>query len=122
MKTSELTGQTLNITVHNLLHPEEPIKEGCSAPPYAYDWSFGGPIIDSEKIATSYDSDWVYDPATVDPDDEPDNGDRWYAEMRESSHGFVSAYGPTLLVAAMRCFVASQLGDEVEVPDALCSS
>ena len=27
--------------------------------------------------------------------------------------------GPTPLIAAMRCFVASKLGDEVEVPDEL---
>jgi hypothetical protein len=29
------------------------------------------------------------------------------------------SYGPTPLVAAMRCYVASQLGDEVDVPDEL---
>ena len=28
-------------------------------------------------------------------------------------------HGPTPLIAAMRCFVASKLGNEVEVPDAL---
>ena len=28
-------------------------------------------------------------------------------------------FGPTPLIAAMRCFVASNLGDEVEVPDEL---
>ena len=27
--------------------------------------------------------------------------------------------GPTPLIAAMRCYVASKLGDEVEVPDEL---
>ena len=27
--------------------------------------------------------------------------------------------GPTALIAAMRCFVASRLGDEVEVPEEL---
>jgi hypothetical protein len=29
------------------------------------------------------------------------------------------AQGPTPLIAAMRCYVASQLGDEVEVPEEL---
>lgn len=29
------------------------------------------------------------------------------------------SYGPTPLIAAMRCYVASKLGDEVEVPDEL---
>jgi hypothetical protein len=28
-------------------------------------------------------------------------------------------YGPTPLVAAMRCYVASRLGAEVEIPDQL---
>lgn len=28
-------------------------------------------------------------------------------------------YGPTPLIAAMRCFIASKLGDEVEIPDEL---
>jgi hypothetical protein len=28
-------------------------------------------------------------------------------------------YGPTPLIAAMRCYVTSKLGDEVEVPDEL---
>lgn len=29
--------------------------------------------------------------------------------------------GPTRLIAAMRCYVASKLGDEVEVPEGLQS-
>jgi len=28
-------------------------------------------------------------------------------------------YGPTLLIAGMRCYVASKLGDEVDVPEEL---
>lgn len=28
-------------------------------------------------------------------------------------------FGPTPLIAAMRCYVASKLGDEVEIPDEL---
>jgi len=28
-------------------------------------------------------------------------------------------FGPTPLIAAMRCFVASKLGDEVDVPEEL---
>ena len=29
------------------------------------------------------------------------------------------AYGPTPLIAAMRCYVASKLGDEVNIPEEL---
>ena len=32
----------------------------------------------------------------------------------------VEGFGPTPLTAAMRCYVASKLGEEVEVPDELC--
>lgn len=28
-------------------------------------------------------------------------------------------YGPTMLIAGLRCFVASKLGDEVEIPEEL---
>ena len=30
-------------------------------------------------------------------------------------------FGPTALIAAMRCYVASKFGDVVEVPDELCN-
>lgn len=36
-----------------------------------------------------------------------------------SNSNATTAFGKTLLVAAMRCYVKSKLGDEVEVPDAL---
>ena len=28
-------------------------------------------------------------------------------------------YGPTMLIAAMRCYVASKLGEEIDVPEEL---
>lgn len=31
-------------------------------------------------------------------------------------------YGPTPLIAAMRCYVASKLGDEVEIPEELLTT
>ena len=34
-------------------------------------------------------------------------------------HAFYRGYGPTMLVALMRCYVASQLGERVEVPEPL---
>ncbi len=76
------------------------------------DWSQGGPLLEREKLALTYDAHWHHDP--TDPED---NGERWYCELTEpnegSSHGM---YGPTPLVAAMRCYVASKLGDDVEIP------
>jgi hypothetical protein len=42
-------------------------------------------------------------------------GEDWMAYIRHDEEYF----GPTPLIAAMRCYVASQLGDEVEVPSDL---
>ena len=68
---------------------------------YSTDWQLGGPIIEREDIAV-----W--------PDAEEGG---WFAS---SGGGRGTDYkGPTPLIAAMRCYVASKLGDEVEVPDEL---
>ena len=76
------------------------------------DWSQGGLIIESEHIHTS---PHTYGPATVILNSwhavigfDPDGGEHLY-----------EAEGPTPLIAAMRCYVSSKLGDEVEVPDNL---
>jgi hypothetical protein len=61
------------------------------------DWMQGGPIIEREKLDV-FCSGNVWDAST---------GDR---------HPNVIKSGTTPLVAAMRCYVASKLGDEVEIP------
>lgn len=63
------------------------------------DWSQGGPIIEQEKISISF--------AGIPKDVQ------WRAEHYDTG---VAAYGPTPLIAAMRCYVASKLGDEVDIP------
>jgi hypothetical protein len=69
---------------------------------YSTKWAQGGPIIEREKLSTSYsiEGDWMgyY---TIDFD------------MRDVVRG------PTPLIAAMRCYVKNKLGDEVDVPDEL---
>jgi hypothetical protein len=62
------------------------------------DWAQGGQIIEREGI-----------------DLQCQNTELWAADLGLES----SIYGTTLLIAAMRCYVASKLGDEVEVPDEL---
>jgi hypothetical protein len=101
MKTSELTGAALDRKVHDLLHPEERIKDGCTAPQYSTDWAQGGPIIEREKIAVLPDEfsfGWEARTCHFDGEDED------------------VSKGETPLIAAMRCYVASKLGDEVEIP------
>jgi hypothetical protein len=69
------------------------------------DWAQGGPIIEQEAITVSQGS--------------PVRGLEWMACDRGSTH---IQHGPTYLIAAMRCYVASKLGDEVDVPDELCQA
>jgi hypothetical protein len=73
---------------------------------YSTDWSQGGPIIEREGIATKK---WL---------------GAWQAEVEflpddDTHYRYGKSYGPTPLIAAMRCYVASKLGDEVEVPEEL---
>lgn len=70
------------------------------------DWAQGGPIIERERIGT-WPSDSIEGMWAARPDYEvyPDR--------------LPPAYGPTPLIAALRCYVASKLGEEVEVPDEL---
>lgn len=65
---------------------------------FSTSWLQGGPIIEREKYE-------IHNGA---------NGER-------VAHGEFQKYGigPTALIAAMRCHVASRLGDEVDVPEEL---
>ena len=71
-------------------------------PTFSTDWSQGGPIIEREGIDIEHYS-------------LPHKG--WMAGIINKAQ----EYGPAPLIAAMRCFVASKLGDEVDVPDELRS-
>lgn len=69
-------------------------------------WEQGGPIIEREKIELIPPKD----------DSDPD----WMAVWLNSDDAEAGIQnGPTLLVAAMRCYVASKLGDVVDVPKEL---
>ncbi|UCV26754.1 phage protein NinX family protein [Ferribacterium limneticum] len=65
---------------------------------YSTNWSQGGPIIEREKIALK------------------ENGyGHWFAKVPGGK--WVGSSTP--LIAAMRCYVASKLGDEVDIPKEL---
>lgn len=105
MKTSELTGAALNWAVHYAMHGE---CEGYSpyVPEYSTNWSQGGPIIERESLL-------------VRPSFTDERG-KWTSILWASASFFES--GPTPLIAAMRCYVASKLGDEIEIPTELGES
>lgn len=69
-------------------------------------WSQGGLIIERERVDIS---------ATL---NQGSDFDEWRA-VKGVGAAMRTRYGPTPLIAAMRCFVASKLGDEVEIPKEL---
>ena len=106
MKTSDLTGAALDWAVATC-EGDELAAKNIQFPMYAKfcikvspstDWSQGGPIIERERLDI-----YGYD------------GENWCANDNLRA----TQYGPTPLVAAMRCYVASKLGDEVNVPEEL---
>lgn len=73
------------------------------------DWRDGGPIIERERICLS--------PPEHDTGEnlEGDPGDMWWAQVQyRGDTTKPQIYGPTPLVAAMRAYVASKFGDEVD--------
>lgn len=77
-------------------------------------WSHGGPIIEREGISVAFVLGWVSHPMGP-----------WRATPRLSEqynyYTLGAAQCETPLIAAMRCYVASKLGDEVEIPEELLS-
>lgn len=61
-------------------------------------WETGGPIIEREHLEFDFRED-TQDYACFD--------------------GYRAATGPTHLIAAMRCYVASKLGEEIDIPEEL---
>jgi hypothetical protein len=66
------------------------------------DWAQGGPVIERERIS-------VGDQTHL--EGQPEHS-AWYATNRKGAHGF----GTTPLIAVCRCYVASKLGNTVDVP------
>lgn len=72
------------------------------APRFSTDWSQGGPIIERERIQAH-----------------PHSGDNGWQATKISGANIWYEHGPTPLIAAMRCYVASKLGNEIAVPEEL---
>ncbi len=129
IKTSELTGAALDWAVAKCegatdeWHTDKPffwngvpcVREAGHDVEYTptTDWAQGGPLIDREGLGvTQYNNI-------------PDRSEnRWqcvkyYGGMRMGNYQPLVMYGPTPLIATMRCYVANKLGDEVEIPEEL---
>ena len=99
MKTSELRGTALDWAVAKI---EGALLECGSVPDHftpSTDWALGGPIIEREGISVC-----------------PDEIAPWCAYFDNGSAEYVFYTGKTPLIAAMRCYVASKLGEEVALP------
>lgn len=140
MKTAELTGKSLDWAVARREFPDANNEEiqYFIRPPYrnyqefeddyddenddreqkfwyhpSSDWAQGGPIIEREGIDINQVTSALWSA-------------RWWADNSDMAKNPAQRFrhnirmdGPTPLVAAMRCYVASRLGDEVEVPKEL---
>lgn len=104
MKTSELTGTALDWAVARCEGGvgENQLLGAWYAP--STNWAQGGPIIERE-IITLIHPRW----------------DGWTAHKYDDriEDESYTLDGDTPLIAAMRCYVASKLGDEVEIPKEL---
>lgn len=115
IKTPQLTGAALDWAVakcEGMIRPDGGTYAGYHGNIHRFkpstDWAQGGPIIEREKIELKY----------LGYDNPPYWGALKFAPSKYERKG---ATGPTPLIAAMRCYVASKLGDEVEIPAELCN-
>lgn len=91
------------------------MKNGMASP--STDWAQGGPLIERHDI-------WVRPfTAHMSPESEHlrvDENKRIMASLRCPVQKMnFSAFGPTYLIAAMRCYLLGALGKEIEVPGSL---
>ena len=119
MKTSELTGKALDWAVAKCegfayLMTDKGPRYKVHGPHGGWEWygpskhwDQAGPIIDREGIDTIHERNAEGEVVQI-----------WAVLDQEQVPKY---FGETPLIAAMRCFVASKLGDEVEVPDDLTS-
>lgn len=123
MKTSELIGSALDWAVAKCegVNPRFNMESHGSTwhgwwianpiysrmPHYSTDPSQAYPIIERARISTT-DQHGCYGVS------------QWMASLYlPNDNGQVIEFGPTPLIAAMRCYIASKLGDEIEIPKEL---
>lgn len=112
MKTQDLIGPALDWAVaeceqyHPIAHEYSKTAMARREWRPSIDWAQGGPIIERERISAM--------------ETDAGSGD-WEAFiwLSPDMHMPLIQEGPTPLIAAMRCYVASVLGDTVEIPEAI---
>lgn len=116
IKVSKAEGPTLDWMVAKVLNFER-VTRGRLGSAYCWDawgrpiqfcpttdWNIGGPILSEARISRTIDHSGLWVAYWTDGYMDGDEGRKWmHCDRRE-------------LVAGLRCFVSSKLGDEVEVP------
>lgn len=105
IKTNELSGAALDWAVAKCEGRQEPEVVNNFAVAwytwpnthYSTNWAQGGPIIEREGITIFQ------------------TGRDWMGYIRHDTESFA----PTPLIAAMRCYVTSKLGDDIDIPEEL---
>jgi hypothetical protein len=125
IKTQDLEGAALDWAVAKC----EGYEDDCISDEWKYstNWAQGGPIIEREGISTFLCAGDLGEPRSYwVATSEQQSWDWGYGPYHEQDEEkSMQLYkrgahvGPTPLIAAMRCYVASKLGDEVEIPEGL---
>ena len=130
--TYTLTGHALNWAVamaegDKVFRPRLGRPDDWDKEAYIKDGSDDRWVVRVENPTLAYFVDWTYAPSTswnqgghiiereqmcVQPSM---NEDAWFSASGDDNF----AYGNTPLIAVMRCYVASKLGDEVDIPEEL---
>ena len=97
MKTDELTGADLDWAVQQCEGQRTDIDFAWWWEDYSpsTNWAQGGAIIEREGLTITHQQN------------------QWAAQTDDD----LFAFGPTPLIAAMRCYVASKLGGSVNIPE-----
>lgn len=121
IKTSELTGLALDwavckaegdeLAARNIEYPNQAKHFPTISP--STDWSLAGTIIEREGIEINV-RNWTPSPGCRLP-----GKYEWSARLCYVRQTDCKQFGPTPLIAAMRCYVDSKLGLEIDVPEEL---
>jgi hypothetical protein len=106
IKTSDLTGSALDWAVakcEGLLHDDGTVSDYWQP---SVRWEQGGAIIEREWLDIT---PWP---------NESREDMRWHCQQHDTAND-CAQYGETPLIAAMRCYVSSKLGDEIDIPEEL---
>lgn len=101
IRTSQLTGAPLDWAVAQC---EGEKHDETWGPHYSEYWEKGGPIIEREAVSVLY---------------RPESNQWWACAGDPGEEETPGLFGETALIAAMRCYVAGNLGDQVDVPEEL---